>query len=96
MKRGELLRQLEANVLGDALGPVYGREAGAARERLRELVEEFAGAFPAAATRNCCFFPPRAGTELGGNHTDHQRGRALAASVNLDTIACVAPNGRAG
>ena len=46
MKRGELLRQLEADVLGDALGPVYGREAGAARERLRELVEEFAGAFP--------------------------------------------------
>ena len=32
-------------------------------------------------------------TEIGGNHTDHQRGRVLAAAVNLDTIAAVRPNG---
>ncbi|MEG1850125.1 MAG: galactokinase family protein, partial [Oscillospiraceae bacterium] len=31
-------------------------------------------------------------TELGGNHTDHQHGRVLAASINLDIIAAVAPN----
>ena len=28
-------------------------------------------------------------TEIGGNHTDHNNGRVLAAAVNLDTIACV-------
>lgn len=28
-------------------------------------------------------------TEIGGNHTDHQHGRVLAAAVNLDTIAVV-------
>ncbi|MFW5737421.1 MAG: galactokinase family protein, partial [Spirochaetota bacterium] len=28
-------------------------------------------------------------TELAGNHTDHNRGRVLAASVNLDSIAAV-------
>ncbi len=32
-------------------------------------------------------------TELSGNHTDHQHGRVLAAAVNLDTKAAVAPNG---
>jgi len=32
-------------------------------------------------------------TELGGNHTDHQGGRVLAAAVDLDAIACVAPSG---
>lgn len=32
-------------------------------------------------------------TELGGNHTDHQCGRVLAAAVNLDCKAAVAPNG---
>ncbi len=32
-------------------------------------------------------------TELGGNHTDHQRGCVLAASVSLDLLACAAPNG---
>ena len=30
-------------------------------------------------------------SEVGGNHTDHQLGRVLAASVNIDTIAVVAP-----
>ena len=28
-------------------------------------------------------------TEIGGNHTDHQHGRVLAAAVNLDMIAAV-------
>ena len=28
-------------------------------------------------------------TEVGGNHTDHNRGRVLAAAVNLDTLAAV-------
>ena len=32
-------------------------------------------------------------TEIGGNHTDHQRGRVLAGAVNLDTVAAAAPNG---
>ena len=32
-------------------------------------------------------------TEIGGNHTDHQRGRVLAGSVNIDMIAAVAENG---
>ena len=30
-------------------------------------------------------------SEIGGNHTDHQHGRVLAASINLDAIAIVAP-----
>ncbi len=30
-------------------------------------------------------------TEVVGNHTDHQNGKVLAASVNLDTVAAVAP-----
>ncbi|MBR3979012.1 MAG: galactokinase [Oscillospiraceae bacterium] len=30
-------------------------------------------------------------TEVGGNHTDHQNGKVLAAAVNLDAIAVVLP-----
>ena len=30
-------------------------------------------------------------SEVGGNHTDHQHGKVLAASINLDIIAVVAP-----
>mgnify|MGYP003300445763 CR=1 FL=1 len=31
-------------------------------------------------------------SEVSGNHTDHQRGEVLAASINLDIIAVVAKN----
>ena len=40
------------------------------------------------------FFSAPGRTEICGNHTDHQRGRVLAAAVNLDTIAAVRENGR--
>ena len=40
-----------------------------------------------------CYFSAPGRTEIGGNHTDHQRGRVLAGAVNLDTVAAVRPNG---
>ena len=40
-----------------------------------------------------CYFSAPGRTEIGGNHTDHQRGRVLAAAVNLDTCAAVRCNG---
>ena len=39
------------------------------------------------------YFSAPGRTEIGGNHTDHQRGRVLAAAVNLDTVAAVRCNG---
>ncbi len=39
------------------------------------------------------YFSASGRTEIGGNHTDHQRGRVLAGAVNLDTVAAVRPNG---
>ena len=39
------------------------------------------------------YFSAPGRTEIGGNHTDHQRGRVLAAAVNLDTLAAVRING---
>ena len=39
------------------------------------------------------YFSAPGRTEIGGNHTDHQRGRVLAGAVNLDTVAAVALNG---
>ena len=50
----------------------------------------FAAAFDGEPTR---YFSAPGRTEIGGNHTDHQRGRVLAAAVNLDTVAAVRPNG---
>ena len=39
------------------------------------------------------YFSAPGRTEIGGNHTDHQRGHVLAAAVNLDTLAAVRENG---
>lgn len=39
------------------------------------------------------YFSAPGRTEISGNHTDHQRGRVLAAAVNLDTQAAVRVNG---
>lgn len=50
----------------------------------------FAAAFGTAPQR---YFSAPGRTEIGGNHTDHQRGRVLAAAVNLEAAAAVAPNG---
>ena len=50
----------------------------------------FAAAFDGAPE---CYFSAPGRTEIGGNHTDHQRGRVLAGAVNLDTVAAVKCNG---
>ena len=50
----------------------------------------FTAAFGGAPTH---YFSAPGRTEIGGNHTDHQRGCVLAAAVNLDTVAAVKRNG---
>ena len=59
------------------------------KEQQKQLDKGFASAFGGMPT---CYFSAPGRTEIGGNHTDHQRGRVLAAAVNLDTLAAVRPN----
>lgn len=58
------------------------------RERLMQALDAFAAQF--GTEREVALFSAAGRTELGGNHTDHQRGHVLAASVNLDIIAVAA------
>ncbi len=51
------------------------------------------GFFSAFGTKPERYFSAPGRTEIGGNHTDHQRGCVLAAAVNLDTVAAVRENG---
>lgn len=53
------------------------------------LDKGFAAAFGGAPEY---YFSAPGRTEIGGNHTDHQRGKVLAGAVNLDTIAAVRVN----
>ena len=59
------------------------------KERKIALDTGFAAQFGAAPAR---YFSAPGRTELSGNHTDHQRGRVLAAAVNLDMQAAVREN----
>lgn len=58
--------------------------------RIDNLKSKFRVLFPARAP---VIFSAPGRTELGGNHTDHQHGRVLCAAVELDIMACAAPNG---
>ena len=68
------------------------KEVGDCRERLIHAVESFETLF--GTDRDISIFSAPGRTEVGGNHTDHQHGRVLAASVNLDVIAVVAKNNK--
>jgi galactokinase len=79
---------------------LYGPSAvEAARRRyaglVEELLEDSPGGFSVAEfpeTRgDLRVFTAPGRTELGGNHTDHNRGKVLAASIQLDAVAIVAP-----
>ena len=58
--------------------------------RKEALDTGFFNAFGVSPTH---YFSAPGRTEISGNHTDHQRGRVLAAAVNLDTQAAVSLNG---
>jgi galactokinase len=60
-----------------------------ARNRWLSLINDFSDNF--SETEIYGFSAPGR-TEVGGNHTDHQQGRVLAAAVNLDTITVVSKN----
>ena len=63
----------------------------AGRDQL-ERYSRLADAFRSQFAREPELFVSAPGrTEVVGNHTDHQNGRVLAASVNLDTVAAIAP-----
>ena len=74
-----------------AITSLYGEAKKAAQlERYHHLIEGFNKTFGASDTMAVFSAPGR--TEIGGNHTDHQHGKVLAGSVDLDIIAVVAPN----
>lgn len=71
---------------------IYGREKNTIEkqiERYNGLLEKFQHTFNQS---NVQFFSTPGRTEIGGNHTDHNLGRVLAAAVNLDSVAVAAPS----
>ena len=61
-----------------------------ARTRYISALDEFQRLF--GDDREVRIFSAPGRTEIGGNHTDHQHGRVLAAGIELDVIAIVSEN----
>ena len=59
------------------------------KNRYKEILNRFKELFP-QSTAEIQFFSTPGRTEVGGNHTDHNHGRVLAAGVNLDAVAAAA------
>ena len=84
---------LEQGGYDEKLSRLYCRdltgEIAPCRERLRHVVDGLTQNFRTNADTELSVFSAPGRTELGGNHTDHQHGRVLAASVDLDVLAAV-------
>ncbi len=69
---------------------LYGSDVKANQvqvERYKNLLSDFSKVFE---DEKGVFFSSPGRTEIGGNHTDHNYGKVLAGSVNMDNIAFVA------
>ena len=60
-------------------------QSGRYTDAVNEFIKLFGSEEPGA------IFSAPGRTEIGGNHTDHQHGEVLAASINKDAIAVVSP-----
>ncbi len=84
--------KLENGQLNERLALLYG-EAAVEKQKARYLavLDKYRETFPTAGEPQLFSAPGR--TEIGGNHTDHQHGCVVAASVDVDIVAAAAPNG---
>jgi galactokinase len=96
----ELLVRLDSSIVAEIFTKLYGKAAlEPARQRYAGLIEEILrdtgdwfprNEFP-EVHGDLRIFTAAGRTELGGNHTDHNLGKVLAASIQLDAVAAAAP-----
>lgn len=77
--------------LDEKFAVLYGKDQiDAQKARYTEAVDAFVELY--GDQDNLTLFSAPGRTEIAGNHTDHNHGRVVAASVNLDVIAVVSKN----
>ena len=81
---------LETTSADSALALFYGSdiaEIQSQKKRIEFALNQFSNHFSQDEVE---IFSTPGRTEIGGNHTDHNHGRVLAGSVNLDSLAVAA------
>lgn len=88
MITSELLRAVRLGKQDAALTALYGAEQlDAQRDRYAAAIAEFSSLY---GEHEVSVFTVAGRSEISGNHTDHNHGRVLAASIDLDIIAVAA------
>lgn len=86
MQAEKLKEMLRSNQGDDRLQEVYGDLAAQQKERYLAALDQFTKLY---GDRDVQILSVPGRSEVIGNHTDHQQGEVLAASINLDIIAVV-------
>ncbi len=88
----QLREDIKSGKFDERFKRVYVSEEDVAQqyERYCSLADDFDEVF--SAGREIRLFSAPGRTEVGGNHTDHNHGRVLAAGINLDAIAIASAN----
>lgn len=89
-KIAELLRSGTADPLLKAEIGIKDDALDAYKARIIGAVDSFCAIY--GKERDLSVFSVGGRSEISGNHTDHNGGRVIAASVNLDVIAIASPN----
>ncbi len=90
MKTNELIKAINEGKADEMLLALYGEEDIAAQKiRYIKAIESFAELY--GAEREVSAYSVAGRTEISGNHTDHNYGKVVAGSLNLDIIAVASP-----
>lgn len=84
MNKNNIISQLEAERVDITLSELYGDHIDERRARLVKLVNTFSDLY---GDREISLFSVPGRSELSGNHTDHNHGKVIAASIDLDIVA---------
>ena len=90
MEAKELIAKIESGDYNDTILDIYVDEGKVEyqRQRYMDAINQYISAF---GNDDVEIYSAPGRSEVGGNHTDHQHGEVLAASINLDAIAIVKP-----
>lgn len=90
MKSNQLIEKLLLGALDEKLIALYGKGAlEYAKKRYTGAIEKFCEIY--GSDRDINLFSVAGRSELSGNHTDHNKGCVVAASISLDIIAVASP-----
>ncbi len=93
MNVGKAMELLGGKKTEELFTALYGAsQVEMQRDRYRELLEGFRSKF---GDKEVKLFSSPGRTEISGNHTDHNHGKVLAGSINLDCVGVAAQNGTA-